>query len=117
MQSVSEEIEKRKPTFTSLQDSAPKHTEGEDPEVQDVQKQYKCLDKAWTNLSDEVGFLYGTTEPWKELTDRFDELSLFVSDMGSQVNRDEESTKHWDETEGGDLSDIIVNFKVLGRMI
>ena len=79
--------------------------------MQEVQKQYTSLVESWNSLSEEISYLLVNTEPWKELTDQFDELSCFVDELEELVERDEGTARGLDETEGGDLSDWIVNFK------
>lgn len=78
--------------------------------MQEVQQQYASLAASWTNLSDEVAQLLKASKPWKELSDRFDQLSCFVEELAGLVEEEEE--EGLDETEGGDLSDRIVRFKV-----
>lgn len=110
-----EDLNKRRPTYTSLTDSAPKHTEGEEQEVQDVLKKYTVLQDMWTTAVDTMDALLKRSKPWKDLTDGFDELSTTVDRVESLVESNEQSVAQLDEAEGGDLSDLIVNFKVRAR--
>jgi hypothetical protein len=107
-----EELEERRPTFACVSDSAPRHTQGEEPEVQDVLKRYEDLKKSWTSATEEISGLVSRSKPWKELTDRFDELYSAVERVGGLVDADERTSEELDEAEGGGLSDLIVNFKV-----
>ena len=64
---------------------------------------------------DTMEALLKRSKPWKDLTDRFDELSVTVDRVEGLVERDEQTIAQLDEAEGGDLSDLIVNFKVRGE--
>ena len=114
---MSDELNEHHPTFTSLADSAPIHTQGEEPEVQDILKRYSDLNRIWTTALEGVESLLERSKPWAELTDRFDELCRNVEGAESSVLDDEHSMEQLDETEGGALSDFIVNFKVSGGVV
>ena len=107
-------MEEHRPTFAAVSDSAPRHTQGEEPEVEEVLKRYNEMRKAWTSATEEIADLEARSKPWKELTDRFDELCSSVERVEGLVDADENSIETLDEAEGGGLSDFIVNFKVHG---
>lgn len=107
-----EDLEERRPTFAAVSDSSPRHTQGEEPEVQDVLKRYNNLKKAWTMTTEEIAALVTRSKPWKKLTEQFDELCSGVDRVEGLVDADESSIEELDEAEGGGLSDLIVNFKV-----
>jgi len=49
--------------------------------------------------------------PWKDLTDRFDELSIWLDELEGRVERDLVRVQE-EGVEGGDPLDLIVNIKV-----
>ena len=54
-------------------------------------------------------------KPWKDLTDRFDELSIWLEELEERVESDlvkEEEEEEEEEEGGGDPSDTIVKMKV-----
>ena len=114
---MSDELNEHRPTFTSQEDSTPRHTQGEEPEVQDVLKRYSDLNRIWTTALEGVESLLKRSKPWAELTDRFDELCRNVKGAESSAAEDEHSMEQLDEAEGGALSDFIVNFKVSGGVV
>ena len=62
-----------------------------------------------------VEALPDTMKPWKDLTDRFDELSIWLEELEERVESDlvkEEEEEEEAEEEGGDPSDTIVKIKV-----
>ncbi len=98
--------------FSTLCESATRHTEGEEPEVQDVLKKYTVLKDAWKSISEEVKGLLSASKPWNELTDRFEELHCCIGELEGLVEWEEQVTRDLNEAEGKDLLDAIVNFKV-----
>lgn len=50
-------------------------------------------------------------KPWKDLTDRFDELSIWLDELEGRVERDLVRVQE-EGVEGGDPLDLIVNIKV-----
>ena len=48
--------------------------------------------------------------PWKDLTDRFDELSIWLDELEGRVERD--LVRVEEGMEGGNPLDLIVNIKV-----
>lgn len=113
---MSEDLEDHRATVSALTDSAPRHTVGEDPEVQDILKKYTVLDESWSSLSLEVKGLFESAKPWRAQTDLFDELSCWLEELGGVVESDEVLIQQLDEAEGASLSDILVNFKVRGKL-
>lgn len=111
-QIVCEDLEEHHPAFSSLSDSAPKHTEGEEPEVQDVLRKYTALKASWTSLNEVVKELQNASKPWSELTDTFDELHRCMEELDRLVEQEEQVVEDLDEAEGKGLLDTIVNFKV-----
>ena len=51
-------------------------------------------------------------KPWKDLTDRFDELSIWLEELEERVESDLVKEEEEEEEEGGDPSDTIVKMKV-----
>ena len=51
-------------------------------------------------------------KPWKDLTDRFDELSIWLEELEERVESDLVKEEEEEEEEGGDPSDTIVKIKV-----
>ena len=49
--------------------------------------------------------------PWKDLTDRFDELSIWLDELEGRVERDLVRVQE-EVMEGGNPLDLIVNIKV-----
>ena len=114
LQMVCDDLESHRASFTNLSESAPRHTEseGEEPEVQDVLKQYTVLKDAWNSINKEVKGLLATARPWSELTDRFDELHCCMGEVEGLLEQEEQVLRDLDEAEGKDLLEAIVNFKV-----
>lgn len=83
--------------------------------MQDILRRYSNLQTAWTTATGEISGLVARSKPWKELTDRFDELCSRVEDVEGLVETDEGSVEELEEADGGGLSDFILNFKVRGR--
>ena len=54
--------------------------------------------------------------PWKDLTDRFDELEAWFEDLERRVDRDLAEVDE-QERRGGDTSDFIVSLKVAHTFI
>ena len=112
LQLLTEDLDGHRHTFFSVNDSAPQHTTGDEPEVQDVLKKFTALKNAWTRIENGVKELFERSKPWKNLTDLFEELSCWLDELTDQVDQDEADIAGIDEAGGGDLSDKIVNFKV-----
>ena len=108
-------MEEHRPTFAAVSDSTPRHTQGEEPEVEDVLKRYNETRKTWNSATEKIADLEARSNLWKELTDQFDELCSSVERVEGSVDADENSIETLDEAEGGGLSDLIVNFKVHGE--
>ena len=51
-------------------------------------------------------------KPWKDLTDRFDELSIWLEELEERVESDLVKEEEEEVGEGGDPSDTIVKIKV-----
>ena len=51
-------------------------------------------------------------KPWKDLTDRFDELSIWLGELEERVESDLVKVEEEEVEGGGDPSDIIVKMKV-----
>lgn len=51
-------------------------------------------------------------KPWKDLTDRFDELSIWLGELEERVESDLVKVEEEEVEGGGDPSDTIVKIKV-----
>ena len=110
-QTLNDEISERQAIFDNLHTSRGRHLFGEEDSVEQLQETFSRVEQGWTSLTEEVRALPEAMAPWKDLTDRFDDLSDWFDRLERKVERDFTAIEQ-QEVAGGDLSDFIVAMKV-----
>ena len=78
-----------------------------------MRKQIKRISDSWRALNEGIEKLAVAMAPWKELTDRFDQLQDWFDEFRDRVRRDLSDLEQ-EEDELTDLSDYVVLLKVSG---
>lgn len=112
LQLLCEELDKRRAGFDTLDACSQQHLFGEDSSVLHHRASVASISKGWEELKRGVAELQSTMQPWKEVTDQFDELSNWFSDFEARVHEDLSAIEGAEHTAAGaDLSDTVVQVK------
>ena len=102
-----------KESVQRLQTLAEDHLSSDDhpDEVQKMKKKLSRVQENWRALNKGMESLVVAVAPWKEMTDRFDELQDWFDQFRERVRRDLSDLEQ-EEENSANMSDYIVNLKV-----
>ena len=77
-----------------------------------MRKKHSRITESWRALNEGMETLAVAMAPWKELTDRFDELQDWLDQLRERARRDLSDVEQEDEEYCTDYSNYVVRLKV-----